>query len=72
MRIRDALWRARTNRATPIHAGDSVRVVSVEGVVLEVETFSVEEPGPPLIEVGLKLAVAPEGSPLTLSATVPP
>jgi membrane-bound serine protease (ClpP class) len=37
VRIRDALWRARTNRATPIHAGDGVRVVSVEGVVLEVE-----------------------------------
>jgi membrane-bound serine protease (ClpP class) len=37
VRVRDALWRARTNRATPIHAGDPVRVVSVEGVVLEVE-----------------------------------
>jgi membrane-bound serine protease (ClpP class) len=37
VRIRDALWRARTNRATPIHAGDPVRVVSVEGIVLEVE-----------------------------------
>jgi membrane-bound serine protease (ClpP class) len=37
VRIRDALWSARTNRATPIHAGDSVRVVSIEGVVLEVE-----------------------------------
>ena len=30
-------WRARTNRATPIAAGDPVRVVAVEGVVLEVE-----------------------------------
>jgi membrane-bound serine protease (ClpP class) len=37
VRVRDALWRARTNRATPIHAGDAVRVVSVEGIVLEVE-----------------------------------
>jgi membrane-bound serine protease (ClpP class) len=37
VRVREALWRARTNRATPIHAGDRVRVVSVEGVVLEVE-----------------------------------
>lgn len=37
VRIRDALWRARTNRATPIHAGDVVRVVSIEGIVLEVE-----------------------------------
>ena len=40
VRIRDALWRARTNRATPIHAGDLVRVVSIEGVVLEVEPES--------------------------------
>jgi len=37
VRIRDALWRARTNRATPIHSGDAIRVVSVEGIVLEVE-----------------------------------
>jgi membrane-bound serine protease (ClpP class) len=37
VRVRDALWRARTNRATPIRAGDRVRVVSVEGIVLEVE-----------------------------------
>ena len=35
--IRGARWRARTNRATPITAGDAVRVVSVEGLVLEVE-----------------------------------
>jgi membrane-bound serine protease (ClpP class) len=35
--IREAHWRARTNRATPIAAGDVVRVVSVEGLVLEVE-----------------------------------
>lgn len=35
--IRGARWRARTNRATPIEAGDPVRVVSVEGLVLEVE-----------------------------------
>jgi hypothetical protein len=31
---------------------------------------SVEDPEP-LMEVGLKLAVAPEGKPLALSATVP-
>ena len=37
VRVRDALWRARTNRATPIAAGDTVRVVAVEGLVLEVE-----------------------------------
>jgi membrane-bound serine protease (ClpP class) len=35
--IRDARWRAHTNRATPIEAGDRVRVVAVDGVVLEVE-----------------------------------
>jgi membrane-bound serine protease (ClpP class) len=35
--IRGARWRARTNRATPILAGSSARVVSVEGLVLEVE-----------------------------------
>jgi membrane-bound serine protease (ClpP class) len=35
--IRGARWRARTNRATPVSAGDSVRVVAVDGLVLEVE-----------------------------------
>jgi hypothetical protein len=48
-------------------------IVSVEvptGVVLEVETFSVEEPEPPLIVDGLKFPVAPAGSPLTLRPTV--
>ena len=35
--IRGARWRARTNRATPIDAGAPVKVVSVEGLVLEVE-----------------------------------
>jgi membrane-bound serine protease (ClpP class) len=37
VRLREALWKARTNRATPIHAGDTVRVVSIEGLTLEVE-----------------------------------
>jgi membrane-bound serine protease (ClpP class) len=37
VRVRDALWRARTNRATPIRTGDPVRVVEVQGLVLEVE-----------------------------------
>jgi membrane-bound serine protease (ClpP class) len=37
VRLRDARWRARTNRATPIHAGDAIRVVSIDGLVLEVE-----------------------------------
>lgn len=35
--IREALWRARVNRATPIGAGDTVRVVGLEGQILEVE-----------------------------------
>ncbi len=35
--IRDAAWRARTNRATPIAAGDPVRVVAIDGLLLEVE-----------------------------------
>ncbi len=35
--IRGARWRARTNRATPIQAGEPVKVASVEGLVLEVE-----------------------------------
>ncbi|CAN5490160.1 nodulation protein NfeD [soil metagenome] len=32
-----ARWRARTNRATPVAAGDRVRVVAIDGVTLEVE-----------------------------------
>jgi membrane-bound serine protease (ClpP class) len=35
--LRGARWRARTNRATPIAAGDPIRVVEVDGLVLEVE-----------------------------------
>ena len=37
VRIRGALWRARTNRATPIGVDDAVRVVEVQGLLLEVE-----------------------------------
>jgi membrane-bound serine protease (ClpP class) len=37
VRVRDALWRARVNRATPIDAGDPVRVVGIAGMILEVE-----------------------------------
>jgi membrane-bound serine protease (ClpP class) len=37
VRVREALWPARTNRATPIAAGERVRVVAIEGVRLEVE-----------------------------------
>lgn len=35
--IRGGLWRARANRATPIDSGDAVRVVAIDGLVLEVE-----------------------------------
>lgn len=37
VRLRGALWRARVNRATPIVAGEAVRVVAIDGLVLEVE-----------------------------------
>ena len=37
VQVRGAPWRARTNRATPIQAGDPVRVVAVDGSLLEVE-----------------------------------
>ncbi|CAB4894340.1 unannotated protein [freshwater metagenome] len=30
-------WRARTNRATPLKAGEALRVVAIDGVTLEVE-----------------------------------
>lgn len=37
VQVGDAQWRARTNRATPIPAGEPLRVVSIDGVTLEVE-----------------------------------
>ena len=37
VRLRGALWRARVNRATPIAVGDGVKVVAIDGLVLEVE-----------------------------------
>jgi membrane-bound serine protease (ClpP class) len=37
VQIHDALWRASTNRATPIDELDRVRVVGIDGLVLEVE-----------------------------------
>jgi len=40
VQIRDALWRASTNRATPIEELDAIRVVSIDGLVLEVEPES--------------------------------
>jgi len=35
--LHGGLWRARTNRATPIPSGDRVRVVAIDGLLLEVE-----------------------------------
>lgn len=35
--VRDAPWRARTNRATPIKEGEAIRVVGIDGLLLEVE-----------------------------------
>ncbi|MFV0318320.1 MAG: NfeD family protein [Microthrixaceae bacterium] len=37
VRIRGALWRARTSRATPLEEGERVRVAAVDGLTLEVE-----------------------------------
>lgn len=35
--VRDARWRARTNRATPVRGGEECRVVAIDGVTLEIE-----------------------------------
>ena len=35
--VNGAPWRARTNRATPIGSGEPIRVVAIDGLVLEVE-----------------------------------
>ncbi len=35
--VGEGRWRARTNRATPVTAGQQVRVVAIDGVTLEVE-----------------------------------
>lgn len=35
--VRDALWKARTNRATPVQPGERIRVAAIDGLVLEVE-----------------------------------
>jgi membrane-bound serine protease (ClpP class) len=35
--VRDAPWRARTNRATPIRSGEAIRVAGIDGLLLEVE-----------------------------------
>lgn len=37
VRVGEGIWRARTNRATPIKAGETARVVAIDGITLEVE-----------------------------------
>ncbi len=37
IRFREAQWRARVNRLTPIESGETARIVGIEGVILEVE-----------------------------------
>jgi membrane-bound serine protease (ClpP class) len=37
VKVHDASWRARTNRATPLTAGSLLRVVGIDGVTLDVE-----------------------------------
>ena len=37
VRVRGALWRARTYWATPIAAGQKVKVAAIDGLLLEVE-----------------------------------
>lgn len=36
VRVREALWRARVNRATPVAEGDTIRVIGIDGARLEV------------------------------------
>jgi membrane-bound serine protease (ClpP class) len=42
--VREAPWRARTNRATPIEAAQPVRVVAIDGLLLEVEPIEASVP----------------------------
>ena len=37
VQIGEARWKARTNRATPVKAGETARVVAIDGIILEVE-----------------------------------
>ena len=48
----------------------SVRVLVLAGVLVAVDTVSVEEPDP-VNDVGLKLALVPEGRPETVNVTLP-
>ena len=37
VRVDGGLWQGRTNRATPIAVDDPIRVVAIDGLILEVE-----------------------------------
>ena len=37
VQVGEGRWRARTNRATPVMSGDSIRVAAIDGITLEVE-----------------------------------
>ena len=37
VKVRDVAWRAITNRATPVEAGDPIRVIGIDRLVLEIE-----------------------------------
>jgi membrane-bound serine protease (ClpP class) len=37
VQVGEGRWRARTNRATPVAAGETVRVAAIDGITLEVE-----------------------------------
>ncbi len=40
VRVGEGVWRARTNRATPIASGDAIRVAAIDGITLEVEPLT--------------------------------
>ena len=44
VRVRDALWPARVNRATPLAPGDAIRVVAIVGASLEVQPLEDDTP----------------------------
>lgn len=50
VRVDGGLWRARTNRATPIGAGGTVRVSEVQGLLLRVEAADPDAPGEPAVD----------------------
>lgn len=67
VQVRQALWRATTNRATPIEELDQVRVVGIDGLVLEVEP---EQGGARDYRERARKSVAPD-DPGTTGATGP-